>query len=67
MLSRSTPSSSTSTRILPTAWTASAWNRTSFSCATAHSSRTGRMVPTSLFAMIIEVRIVSLAMASRSL
>ena len=51
--------SSTSIGICPNACTASVWNNTPCSCAIRPISLTGWMVPISLFAVIMEIRIVS--------
>ena len=58
-LIRSTFQAATSTGMRPTAWTASQWKTTPRSRQRAPTSATGCSVPTSLFAAIIETRIVS--------
>ena len=52
------PIASTSIGILPTAWTASVWNRTPFSLQSLPIAAIGWIVPISLLAAMTETRIV---------
>ena len=62
----STPRASTSTGTDPIAWTASVWNRTPRSRQAFAHSAIGSSVPISLFAAMIETRIVLSVIASAS-